>query len=561
LPHDREEELLRSVAIQNAQSILLARQKAERELVAAKEALELRTEELERANELILTITENAASCLLMLDDRGVATYMNPAAIAQTGYELEEFAKAPFHDVLHAPAARGGHPAGECAIRIARERMLPLKNHRDFFVRKNGAAFPVSCSLAPLQRDGRQSGAVLEFRDITDEQAVQKALEDASRRKDQFLATLSHELRTPMTSVLGWARMLKLGLPEADARQAVDAIEKSAQIQAQLIDDVLDVSRIVAGKMTFNPAPVDIGPVVRAAMTTVHPPATAKGIEVLASIPPDLPLVLGDEGRLQQIIWNLLSNAVKFTPRGGSITVRVASAGSLLRLTVADTGKGIEPDYLPHVFEPFSQEDGSMTRSHEGIGLGLSIVRSLVELHGGRIRVSSEGTGRGAAFVVELPAIESTPAVIGGKPVVTTAPLALLPSQLPSLRGVKVLVIDDQQFTRDLVTAVFRRAGAEVSAASSVREGLDQFAAASPDVVVSDLAMPLEDGFVFVREVRALPPPRSATPIIALTAFDRPEDRARALAGGFHVYLKKPVDPEELVEAVRRAVGPGRPAA
>ncbi|HEY8712464.1 MAG TPA: PAS domain-containing sensor histidine kinase, partial [Thermoanaerobaculia bacterium] len=341
--HDHEEELLRSVAIQNAQSILLARQRAEQELVAAKEALELRTAELERANELILTIAENAASCLLMLDERGIATYMNPAAIEETGYSLEEFAKAPFHDVLHAPAKDGGHSADDCPIRNARERMQPLKKHRDLFVRHDGSMFPVSCSLSPLQRDGRPAGAVLEFRDITDEQAAQKALEDASRRKDQFLATLSHELRTPMTAVLGWARMLKLGLAEADVRGAIDAIEKSAAMQAQLIDDVLDVSRVAAGKMTFKPAPVDLGLVLRAAMTTVHPAAAAKGIEILASAPPQLPRVLGDEGRLQQIIWNLLSNAVKFTPRGGTITVRLIAVGSLLRLTVQDTGKGIDP--------------------------------------------------------------------------------------------------------------------------------------------------------------------------------------------------------------------------
>lgn len=552
LSHDDEEKLLRSVAIQNAQSILLARQRAEQELVAAKEALELRTAELERANALIRTIAENAASCLLMLDERGVTTYMNPAAVTQTGYPPEEMARAPFHDLLHAPADRGGHSGDNCAIRNARERLLPLKNHRDVFVRKGGATFPVSCSLSPLQRDGRPAGAVLEFRDITDEQLAQKTLEDANRRKDQFLATLSHELRTPMTAVLGWARMLKLGLPEADVRDAVDAIEKSAEIQAQLIDDVLDVSRIAAGKMTFKPVPIDVGPVLHAAMTTVHPAAAAKEIEILASVPPLLPRILGDEGRLQQIIWNLLSNAVKFTPRGGTITVRVTVAGSVLRLTVSDTGKGIESGYLPHVFEPFSQEDGSMTRSHEGIGLGLSIVRSLVELHGGRIRVASEGAGRGATFTVDLPFIESAPAVAGRTPKVHTPAAPAPATELPSLNGIGVLVIDDQQFTRDLVTAIFRRTGADVSVASSVREGLEQFEAVSPDVVVCDLAMPEEDGFAFVRAVRSLPDGLKATPVIALTAFGRPEDKQYALASGFDAYLKKPVDPEELASTVQR---------
>jgi len=551
LPLDDEEEQLRSVAIQNAQAILLARQKAEQELVAAKDALEARTAELERANALIRTIAENAASCLLMLDERGVATYMNPAAVRETGYSLEELARAPFHDVLHATAGQGGHDATGCAIRNARVRREPLSNHRDLFVRKDGSIFPVACSLAPFEQ-GEGAGAVLEFRNITDELAAQKALEDASRRKDEFLATLSHELRTPMTAVLGWAKMLALGLPEEEARAAIAAIVTSAEVQAQLIDDVLDVSRIVAGKMTFTPVPVDVGPVVQAAMTTIHPAAVAKGIEVLASVPPHLPRVLGDEGRLQQIVWNLLSNAVKFTPRGGTINVRVARAGPVLRLSVQDTGRGIEPDYLPHVFEPFTQEDASMTRSHEGIGLGLSIARSLVELHGGRIRVASEGSGRGATFTVELPVLEGASPATRAAEANTRRVTAAAASALSELRGVRVLVIDDQDITRDLVAGVFRRAQAEVAAASSVREGLAAFTSFSPHIVVCDLAMPEEDGYAFLRAIRALPPPASTTPIVALTAFGHPDDRRHALAAGFDEYLKKPIDPAELTATVLR---------
>jgi PAS domain S-box-containing protein len=553
VPQENEDDLLRSVAIQNSQSILVARQRAEQELVAANETLELRTAELERANELIRTIAENAASGLLMLDDRGVAAYVNPSALEETGYTKEDFAKAPLHTLLHQPVERGGHSSETCPIRNARERLMPLKEQRDMFARKDGSTFPVSFSLSPLQRDGRPVGAVLEFRNITDEHLARKALEDANRRKDQFLATLSHELRTPMTAVLGWARLLKIGLPEEEARGAIEAIEKSAQIQAELIDDVLDVSRISAGKMTFHPVPVDVVPVLNAAMTTVHPAAAAKGIEILASVPPRVPRILGDDGRFQQIIWNLLSNAVKFTARGGTITIRLTHVGSVLRLTVQDTGKGIEADYLPHVFEPFSQEDGTMTRSHEGIGLGLSIVRSLVELHGGRIRAASDGAGRGAMFTVEVPIIESTPAVRSSARKAkgsTAAGMANL--ELPQLAGISVLVIDDQAIARDLVTAIFRRAHADVHAASSVAEGLQLFQTSTPDVVVCDLAMPGEDGYAFVRAVRALPASMKGTPIIALTAFGRPEDRQQALASGFDAYLKKPVDPEELALTVLR---------
>ena len=552
LRHDDEEDLLRSVALQNAQSILVARQRAEQELLAAKEALEVRTTELEQANQLIRTIAENAASCLLMIDDRGIATYMNPAAVDVTGYTFAEFSAAPFHNMLHAPPGKEHHSLDACPIKRARERMLPLKNHRDLFVRKDGSTFPVACSLSPLERDGVPAGAVLEFRDISDDLRAQSSLEEAGRRKDQFLATLSHELRTPMTAVLGWTRMLKLGLPEPQAREALDAIEKSAEIQAQLIDDVLDVSRIVAGKMTFKPEPVDVESVLQAAMRTVHPAASAKGIEILSSAPPGLPCILGDDGRLQQIIWNLLSNAVKFTPRGGVVTVRLRSIGSIVRLTVQDNGQGIDPSYLPHVFEPFSQQDGSSTRSHEGIGIGLSIVRSLVALHGGTIRASSDGVGAGATFTLEFPVLESAQVVRGQAPPRNKMAVAPGSEELPSLEGVRVVVIDDQPYTRDLLTAIFRRAHADIRAAESVREGLGLVHQSPPHVVVCDLAMPIEDGFAFIRALRALAGPLSRTPVVALTAFGRPEDRRHALAAGFDAYLKKPVEPAELVETVQR---------
>ena len=543
-----EDDRLRSVVTRNAQSIRAARQRAEYDLLAAKEALEGRTLELERANALIRAIAENAASCLLLLDSHGVANYVNPATVEETGRQRADWKETPFHELLHAPESVSGHAAASCPIAQALASGLSLKKHRDVFVRDDGSTFPVSCSLSPLRGEGRAAGAVLEFRDISDELVAQRALEEANRRKDEFLATLSHELRTPMTAVLGWARMLRIGLPDSEVQNALIAIERSAEIQAQMIDDVLDVSRIVAGKLTFVPTAVAIAPVVRAAMTTVHPAATAKGIELLASIPPDLPDVLGDEGRLQQVIWNLLANSVKFTPRGGSVTIRAVEAGSLLRLTVADTGKGIESGYLSRVFEPFSQEDGSFTRAHEGIGLGLSIVRSLVELHGGRVRVASEGAGKGATFTVELPILETAGTTV---PEVspTVPPRTSGSEELASLAGLRILIIDDQLFTRDLVRAIFRRAGAEVQAEASVREGLDRFREMKPDVVVCDLAMPVEDGFAFIAAVRG---EGSTTPVIALTAFGRQEDRTHALDSGFDVYMKKPVDPIELSTTVLR---------
>lgn len=377
------------------------------------------------------------------------------------------------------------------------------------------------------------------------------AAQSANRAKDEFLATLSHEMRTPMTSVLGWARMLKLGLSDGEAQVAIDAIEKSAGIQAQLIEDVLDVSRIMSGKLTFDPRPTDLRTVAQAAITTVHPAAVAKGIEILTSVPPMLPAVSGDEGRLQQIIWNLLANAIKFTPRGGSVTLRIVHVGSVIRLFVSDTGEGIERAFLPYVFEPFRQADNSMTRPHGGIGLGLAIARSLVEMHGGRITASSEGKQRGASFTLEFPVLEAEPAIIGkaSRERSVTPPVTM---SLPSLAGLNVLVIDDQEYTRDVVAAILRRSGAAVETATSVRDGLHRYATTEQHVVVCDIAMPEEDGYVFLREVRGRPDASRSIPILALTAFGRPEDRIRALNAGFDAYLKKPVDPQELAETVQR---------
>ncbi|MEA2329132.1 MAG: hypothetical protein QOE68_4091 [Thermoanaerobaculia bacterium] len=387
-----------------------------------------------------------------------------------------------------------------------------------------------------------------------DNSMLYRDAQEANRAKDEFLATLSHELRTPMTSILGWARLLRMGLPVDEEKDAVEAIEKSALVQAQLIDDILDVSRIISGKLRVDPVPVDLRTIAEAALTTVHPAAQARNIDILTSFPPALPAVAGDEGRLQQVIWNLLSNAIKFTPRGGTVTVRITSAGSLLRLTVQDTGEGISPEFLPHVFEAFRQQDSSTTRVHGGIGLGLAIVRYIVELHGGRASVESAGAGKGSTFMVELPVLESASQMALPRAETAARPVtpALLP--LPSLAGIKVLAIDDQAYTRDIVAAILRRAGAEVTTASSVREALECVAQSAPDVIVCDIAMPQEDGYAFVHELRTNPDAHLASlPVIALTAFGRAEDQESALASGFDDYLKKPVEPADLANAVLRA--------
>ena len=364
------------------------------------------------------------------------------------------------------------------------------------------------------------------------------AANEANRAKDEFLATLSHELRTPMTAVLGWARMLKMGLTPDESVDAVDAIEKSASVQMQLIEDILDMSRIMAGKLRIETSPVDIRAVVDAALTTVRPTAEMKGIEIITSHAASLPQVVGDANRLQQVVWNLLTNAVKFTSRGGTILVRVAQTKEGVCLTVRDSGMGIDPAFLPHVFERFRQADSSTTRAHGGIGIGLTIVRYLVEMHGGTIVAESEGLGRGATFRVELPAME----------VRVRAAAPPQSNELPTLEGMSVLVIDDEPMSRDVVAAILRLCNASVVTADSAREARLRVAERRPDVIVCDIAMPGEDGYAFVRDLRA---GDVRIPVVALTAFGRPEDRDRALNSGFDAFLKKPVDPVTLATTVR----------
>jgi PAS domain S-box-containing protein len=389
--------------------------------------------------------------------------------------------------------------------------------------------------LAFAEELGRRAAVAIE------NARLYSAAQAANRAKDDFLATLSHELRTPMTAVLGWSRMLMMGLSPEESREAVDAIERSASVQMQLIEDILDMSRIMAGKMRIDAVPVDLCATAQSALATVHPAAAAKGIEIFTSFPREAPQVLGDEGRLQQIVWNLLTNAIKFTDRGGEVTIRITSNADSVTLSVRDTGTGIDPSFLPHVFERFRQQDSSTTRAHGGIGLGLTIVRHLVELHGGRITAHSEGAGRGSTFTVELPAMRAR----------TLRPQRPVDDALPSLAGMSVLVIDDEEMTRDVVSAILRRAGANVVSAGSARAAFDALTHVRPHVIVCDIAMPIEDGYAFLRAFRTMGSDAARVPVVALTAFGRPEDREKALSSGFDAYLKKPVDPSVLAATLR----------
>ncbi|HEX2834831.1 MAG TPA: GAF domain-containing protein [Thermoanaerobaculia bacterium] len=403
------------------------------------------------------------------------------------------------------------------------------------FVRSDSRFFEPDISFA--DELARRAGVAIENARLYGEARA------ANRAKDDFLATLSHELRTPMTAVLGWARMLQLGMSPRESVEAVNAIEKSATVQMQLIEDILDMSRIMAGKMRIEHTPVDLREVTEAALATVRPTAAAKAIEIFTSYPPSVPPISGDSGRLQQIIWNLLTNAIKFTDRGGTVFVRVSCTQESVSVAVKDSGIGIDRDFLPHVFERFRQQDSSTTRAHGGIGLGLTIVRHLVDLHRGRITAHSEGRGHGAMFVVDFPAL---PARIEERPAETRTL-----EELPSLAGMTVLVVDDESMTLDVLTAILRRSGAAVLTAGSAAEARERLREQLPNAIVCDIAMPGEDGYMFVKELRSRHPD---LPIVALTAFGRPEDRERALNSGFDAYLKKPVDPATLAATLREIV-------
>ena len=382
-----------------------------------------------------------------------------------------------------------------------------------------------------------------------DLQRARDVAESANRAKDEFLAVVSHELRTPLTSILTWARMQQNGaLPTAEVQRGAQIIERNARSQAQIIDDLLDLSRITAGKLALDVSLVDVAPVVEACVEAIRPTAEIKGVELQATIDPKAMLVLGDAERLRQVFVNLLSNAVKFTARGGRVQVAVRREDSRAVVTVSDTGKGLAPELLPHVFERFWQADTTTTRVHGGLGLGLSIARHLVELHGGTIEARSPGEGLGATFSVEIPL--SARASDGKERVVPALGSVDVP-QASALEGVEVLAVDDDEDTLETLRTLLARHGARVRGVRSAQQALAALATRRADVIVSDIGMPETNGYQLIRLVRDLPLAAGGrTPALALTAFARADDRMRALAAGFQMHLAKPIEPDELVAVV-----------
>jgi signal transduction histidine kinase/CheY-like chemotaxis protein len=387
------------------------------------------------------------------------------------------------------------------------------------------------------------------------EQRLRSDAEIASRAKDEFLAMVSHELRTPLNAILGWAVMLRRRSPSAESDRALAIIERNAQAQAKLIEDVLDVSRIISGKLTLSLSPTNIADAITAAMETVAPAAEAKHITIAAELATDVPPITADADRVQQVVWNLLSNAVKFSPKGGTVSLRAYRNGSEVCIEVKDTGEGIRPDALPYIFEAFQQADVSTTRRHGGLGLGLAIVKQLVQAHGGTVRAESEGDGKGALFLVVIPARSAVPAITDA-PRAPSIDAVTNPLPAPRLDGLKVLVVDDEADALGLVREALRDGGAEVHTASSASEAMMKFESVRPDVLVSDIGMPGEDGYSLVRRVRALPPAAGGrTPAVALTAYARVEDAQRAFAAGYQMHVAKPAPPEKLLNVVANLGG------
>ncbi|HEX9919205.1 MAG TPA: ATP-binding protein, partial [Pyrinomonadaceae bacterium] len=383
--------------------------------------------------------------------------------------------------------------------------------------------------------------------------------QEANRLKDEFLATLSHELRTPLTAILGWSRLLQTSdFDKVATARALHTIERNAQAQAQLIDDLLDTSRIITGKLRLDVRAVDLESVVMSAIETARPVAEAKGIRLQTIFDTRVGPISGDPDRLQQVVWNLLSNAIKFTPQGGRVQVRLERVYSHVEITVADTGRGIAAEFLPHVFDRFRQADQTTTRAHGGLGLGLAIVRQLVELHGGSVHVESEGEGRGTTFTVSLPLLPLRQEPASDVPRIHPAGLS---SNVeldcpPELTGLRVLVVDDEPDTRELVAAVLNSCGAQVIQAATAAEALEQIERTRADVLITDIGMPEEDGFSLLARIRELPPERGGgIPAAALTAYARSEDRVRALRAGFQMHVTKPVEPAELITVVANLAG------
>jgi PAS domain S-box-containing protein len=536
-------------------------------------------EALQQSEERFRRILESSSDCITLLDLDGQILYVNPGGL----YLLEsEDTSLYLNANWFCFWQEDDRTAAKTAIATAKAG--ETSRFRGFYPTAKGTPKWWDVVVTPILNPGGQVIQLLATsRDVTEqkqaeqerdrllqlEQTARLAAERANRIKDEFLSVLSHELRSPLNPILGWAKLMQTRkFDAAKTAEALSTIERNAKLQCQLIDDLLDVAKILQGKLSMEVVPVDLAFVIEAAIDTVKAAAVAKNI-LLHPVLPHIGQVSGDATRLQQIVWNLLSNAIKFTPTGGRVEIRLSAEGSgesgirnreenahsrrptpdaptYAQITVSDTGKGINPDFLPYIFESFRQEDASTTRKYGGLGLGLAIVRQLVEAQGGTIRADSQGEGQGAVFTLRLPLLHAE--LEQRQPEDSS-------NQEPDLTGVRVLTVDDEPDTRELVTVLLTQYGAEVLTVDSAAEVLASLAAFQPDILISDIGMPEVDGYSLIRQIRALPAEEGGqVAAIALSAYAREEDRQQAIMSGYQSHMTKPFEPEQFVRAITALV-------
>jgi PAS domain S-box-containing protein len=523
---------------------------------------------------VLAAIVESSDDAIVGKDLNGIIMTWNAGAERVFGYKAEEVTGLSV--TILVPPERLDEEAHILATLRRGERIDHFETER---VRKDGRRVHISLSASPIRNArGEVVGVAKIARDITarkrleverqgllaKEQAARTLAEATSRAKDAFLAMISHELRSPLSPILAWARLLRQGmLDDEKTQRALEAIERSAVSQAHLIDDLLDISRIVAGKLRLQVRPVQLTEVIEAAIEIVRPAAEARQIRLQTVLDTETGVIAGDPERLQQVLWNLLANAIKFTPKGGRVQITLERVNSHVEIAVSDTGQGIPAEFLPYLFERFQQAETGSARRYGGLGLGLAIVRHIVELHGGTVYAESPGEGQGATFTVKLPRMIFARTAGELERRHPTVGALSEGKDYPPLRGLRVLVVDDEPDSNEVVSAVLASCGAEVRVAGSAAEGLDELRHWKPDVLVSDIGMPGEDGYAFLGKVRALGGETGRIPAIALTAYATTEDRVRIFSAGFQVHIAKPIEPAELVTVVASAahrlpsLGPG----
>ncbi len=526
---------------------------------------------LRESEQHLAAMVNQTISGITETDLAGYFIFANDRFCEITGFSREELLGGlRMHDITHPDDL----PQSAEPFQLLAEKGIPFTVEKRY-LRKDGSIIWVKNSVSATKNaDGKQQSVVAVMVDITEnkraeierekilesEQEARRQAEQANSLKDEFLATLSHELRTPLNAILGWSKMLQTkDLGEEVTKKAIDTIERSARSQNQLIEDLLDVSRIITGKLRLDVQAIDLPNVITAAVDAARPAAEAKNIRLQILLDPQAVPISGDPDRIQQIVWNLLSNAVKFTPKNGRIQVRLERINSHIEIVVSDTGKGIEPEFLAHVFNRFSQSDGSMTRRHGGLGLGLAIVRQLVELHGGTVSVESDGIEKGTTFTVCLPLLPVRREAANDEERRVHPKAAADGAGFdcpPELDDIRILLVEDEADSRDLVNLVLEECGAKVETAESAAEALTAVQREKFHIIISDIGMPDEDGFTLIGKIRKLNEEQNGkTPAIALTAYARAEDRVRALRSGFQMHIAKPVEPAELIAVVANLAG------